>query len=98
MKFIECPHCKEDAVKIWYLFVGFSPFWISRLCRHCNKRISFNWFFIKIWMGSILFGMISGNRIDRIFNIQSDLFGAVYMIFFFIFPAIIKIPLFSIRH
>ncbi len=77
MKFIECPHCKKDAVKVWYLFTLFSPFWLSGLCRHCDKGIKFNWFFIKFWLGSILFGAVSGFFINKFLNIKSELFGTI---------------------
>ena len=45
-------------------------------------------------MGSIIFGVISGNLIDKFINIESGLFQMSYMIFFFILPAMTGMPLF----
>ena len=94
MKFIKCPYCKEDVTKIWQLFVFPSPIWINRVCRNCKEKIRFNWQFIMFWMGSILFGVVCGNLINKTITIESKLFVFSYMTFFFILPAITGMPLF----
>lgn len=94
MKFIKCPYCKNDATKIWQLFVFPSRIWINRVCRNCKKNIRFNWQFIMFWMGSIIFGVISGNLIGKVITIESRLFVFSYITFFFILPAMTGMPLF----
>ena len=93
MKFVKCPYCNEEATKVWQLFF-LSPIWINRVCRNCKKDIKFNWTFISFWMGSILFGVITANVINKIINIKSIYFGISYMTLFFALPAIMGMPLF----
>ena len=93
MSYLECPYCKKDVVKLWELFF-LSPFWLHRICRHCEKKIYFNFNTIKLIVYSLLIAIVLLNIIDRVFTINLGLFGVGIIILSIFLPFIFGNSLF----
>ncbi len=85
MNYLECPYCKEDVIRFWELFIP-SPFWLRKSCRHCNKKVSFNFNTIMLIVFSLLAAIVLCNIIDGVFLINLGIFGVGIVIFFVFIP------------
>jgi hypothetical protein len=79
MQLLQCPHCSEQVIHLWELFI-LSPFWLRRVCGHCGNRVRFSSKTVSgfvIWM---LVGIILGNIVDYAFGLNSRVFDAIILI------------------
>lgn len=97
MKFLQCPHCSNQAVKLWEFFVFPSPFWLRKLCRSCNKELSFDFSTIRFITYSLVLGLVIGNVIDRMIPTDSIIFDAVFLATFACIPIFLGKKLFLRR-
>lgn len=94
MKFLRCPHCDRQAVKIWEMFVFPSPFWLNKLCRHCRNKIRFDFRTIRLIVYLFLLGMVLGNVINLVVPIHSIMFDVVFLLLFACIPIFLGRKLF----
>lgn len=94
MKFLECPHCGKQAVKIWEIFVFPSPFWLSKRCKHCNIKIRLNFKTIAQILICMVLAIILGNIVIRLLSINSALFEAILLFGFICLPLLLGGKLF----
>lgn len=85
MRYLECPYCKEDVIRFWELFFP-SSFWLHKSCRHCNKKVCFNFNTIMLIVFSLLAAIILCNIIDSVFLINMGIFGVGIVILFVYLP------------
>jgi prepilin signal peptidase PulO-like enzyme (type II secretory pathway) len=88
MRFLECPHCGRQAVRIWEIIIFPSPFWLSKTCRYCQEIVSFNYDILIKIIGCMIIGVVVGNVIIRLFSINSIWFEAVLVFGFTCIPII----------
>ena len=88
MKFLECPHCKNQAFGLWEIFVFPSGFWLGRKCRHCNKQVRINYNTVYSIVVCLIIGIVLANVIEKLFSVKS------YMVDISIIILSINIPLF----
>ena len=58
MKGLECPNCEKQVLRLWELFIFISPFWITRTCRNCSKKVKFDFNVVIQILFSIILGVI----------------------------------------
>ena len=88
MKFLECPHCGRQAVRIWEIIFFPSPFWLLKTCRYCKTKIRFNYKTIKKFVAFMIVAIVVGNVVIRLFSINSTWFEAVLLLCFICIPVI----------
>jgi hypothetical protein len=93
MNYLECPYCEKDAVRFWEFFF-LSPFWLHRSCRHCNKKVHFDFNTIKLVVYSLLAAIVLCNIIDRVFLINLGIFGVGIVLLFVCLPFLLGKKLF----
>jgi hypothetical protein len=60
MKFLECPYCYKQAVKLWEIFVFPSRFWLDRTCGSGNNKIKVDFNTVVMIGCSLLLGLLVG--------------------------------------
>lgn len=89
MKSMECPNCKKQVLKLWELFIFPSPFWLTKKCQNCQKKVQFNTGVVYQVVLFFFVAMILRWLVDKIIPFESIFFDA------FIYISFISIPFFQ---
>jgi hypothetical protein len=94
----KCPSGNHQAIKTWYVFVGFSPLWLFRRCMRCGTQFRLNYNTIGLLLITSTCGIIVGSLINGMIGRHSTIVEAGSMLIFIsiaLYPIIIGKPLFT---
>jgi hypothetical protein len=96
LDFTTCPNCKQEASKLWEVFVFPSRFYINKTCRSCEIPIRLNPKLLRSLLVFLIAGIVIVNILSQIVNIKIPGFDTLLIIGFLFIPLLTIKQLFVI--
>ncbi len=78
MNFLKCPHCRQQAASLWWLF-GPKLFFLQKYCKHCKEKIIYDVNTLK-WLLNFFFGgLFIGFVLTKIFPSYDKIFTLLFL-------------------